>query len=482
MASATLSLGSAGYDLLEAISTSTPVASQLSVKKSGNAHQIKSTTTDNTIEGLGIITSEALDHQDPDFESWERKGGSTDQNSFFGKDNVNIFANVSDFQAALGRYADTLNIFGDVSGSTIELDSSDTDGNFNDILNIQGSLKSIDGDLNSVDNEIYAGSGNDTIRIAGSAENANIFLGFGNDSLVISGAATNVDVKGDEAGFINGNDYIEFRAAATDVRVQSGGGNDTVIFSKGLDSYSLDLTSDSTYSSDYSLSTPLTGLSAVELGSGNDSLVLKGTYSYASFNTGSGTDTVSIGSGSFTNVKFQLDGNWDTDYQGINDSNFVGGDKLTSAANSSFTDSEFSSNNSLGDTLVFGSGNIFNSTSFYLGQGNDSIVFGSGSVFINYSATDSTISTGYGADTIVFGSSSIFNGNFNLDLGNDDAVDVVRFGVNNQFLPNDLTSEFRIIGAGDNDMLFVGAQAYRYDTSYDVWVIKGNDSLSYNQG
>jgi len=473
MASATLSLGSAGYDLLEAISTSAD--SQLSVKKSGNAHQIKSTTTDNTIEGLGIITSEALDQEDPNLESWERKGGSTAQNSFFGKDNVNIFANVSDFQAALGSFADTLNIFGDVSGSTIELDSSDTVGNFNDILNIQGSLKSIDGDLNSVYNEIYAGSGNDTIRIAGSAENANIFLGFGNDSLVISGAATNVDVKGDEASFINGNDYIEFRAAATDVRVQSGGGNDTVIFSKGLDSSSLDLTSDSTYSSDYSLSTPLTGLSAVELGSGNDSLVLgKGTYSDASFNTGSGTDTVSIGSGSFTNVKFQLDGNWDTDSLGLDNFNLEGGDKLTSAANSSFTDSEFSSDNSLGDTLVFGSGNIFNNTNFYLGDGDDSIVFGSGSIF-----NDSTISTGYGADTIVFGSSSLFNENLTLDLGNDGFSDVVRFGVNNEF-PLD-TTEFRIIGADESDMLFVGAVAYTYSTN-GSWMVAGSDSLSLNQG
>ena len=466
MASATLSLGSAGYDLLEAISTSAD--SQLSVKKSGNAHQIKSTTTDNTIEGLGIITSEALDHEDLDLISWEEKVGSTDQNSFFGKDNVNIFANVSDFQAALGSFADTLNIFGDVSGSTIELDSSETDGDFNDILNIQGSLKSIDADLNSVDNEIYAGSGNDTIRIAGSAENANIFLGFGNDSLVISGAATNVDVKGDEASFINGNDYIEFRAAATDVRVQSGGGNDKVIFSKGLDSSSPDLTSDSTYSSDYSLSTPLTGLSAVELGSGNDSLVLgKGTYSDASFNTGSGTDTVSIGSGSFTNVKFQLDGNWDTDYEGYNESNFVGGDKLTSAANSLFTSSEFSSDNSLGDNLVFGSSNIFDNTNFYLGDGDDSIVFGSGSIF-----NDSTISTGYGADTIVFGSSSLFNENLTLDLGNDGFSDVVRFGVNNEF-PLD-TTEFRITGADESDMLFVGAVAYTYSTNGSWMVADGS--------
>ncbi len=473
MASATLSLGSAGYDLLEAISS--PENSQLSVKKSGKSHQIKSTTTDNTIDGLGIITSAALNHQDPDFESWEPKVGSTPQNDFLGKDNVNIFANVSDFQAALGYDADTLNIFGNVSGSTIELDSSNLVGNFSDILNIQGSLNSFDGDSSSVDNEIYAGSGNDTIRIAGSAENSNIFLGTGNDSITIGGNATNVDIKGDEDYLNNGNDYIEFRGVAKDVRVQSGGGNDTVIFSKGLYSDISDLASDFTYSNSYS--TPLSGLAAVELGSGNDSLVLgKGGYLNATFNTGSGTDTVSIGSGDFNNVKFQLDGDWETNSLGWNYSNFEGGDKLTTAANSLFTSSEFSSNNSLGDTLVFGSVNIFDNTNFYLGDGDDSIVFGSGSVF-----NDSTISTGYGADTIVFGSSSIFNGNFNLDLGNDYAVDVVKFGVNNQFLPNDLTSEFRIIGAGDNDMLFVGAQAYRYDTSYDTWVIEGNDSLSYNQ-
>ena len=472
MASATLSLGSAGYDLLEAITSSSD--SQLNVKRSGNAHQIRSTQQDNTIDGLGLTTGLLEQSADDD---WTRKAGSTatTQQTILNSSNVNIFANVSDFQAALGSNADTLNIFGNVIGSTIELDSPDTSGIFNDILNIQGSLTSIDGDLTSVNNEIYAGDGNDTIRIAGSAQNANIFLGFGNDSLVISGAATNVDVKGDEKYGLNGTDYIEFRDAAKDVRVQSGGGGDTLIFSKGLDSSSQDLGSDSTYSESYS--TPLTGLSAVELGSGRDSLVLgKGSYRDATFNTGSDADTVSIGGGDFTNVKFQLDGNWDTDSYGGNEENFDGGDKLTTAANSWFTSTEFSSNNSLGDTLVFGSGNIFDNTSFYLGQGNDSIVFGSGSIFNNYSATDSTISTGYGADTIVFGSSSSFNGNLTLDLGNDGFSDVVRFGVNNEFSPN--TSEFRIIGADESDMLFVGAVAYTYNTN-DGWMQAGYDSLSF---
>ena len=473
MASATLSLGSAGYDLLEAITS--PSDSQLNVKRSGNAHQIRSTTSkDDTIDGLGLTTG--LLEQSPD-DDWLRKDGSTatTQKTTLNSSNVNIFANVSNFQAALGNNADTLNIFGNVSGSSIELDSSESPGLFNDILNIQGSLKSISGGYNSVDNEIYAGGGNDTIRIAGSAENANIFLGSGSDSLVISGAATNVDVKGDEEGFINGNDYIEFRAAATDVRVQSGGGGDTVIFSKGLDSSNPDLASDSTYSD--SNSTPLTGLSAVELGSGRDSLVLgKGIYSNATFNTGSDADTVSIGGGDFTNVKFQLDGNWDTNSDGINVPSFAGGDKLTTAANSWFDSTEFSSNNTLGDTLVFGSGNNFISTSFYLGQGNDSIVFGSGSIFTNYLPTDSTISTGYGADTIVFGSSSSFYGNLTLDLGNDGFSDVVRFGVNNEFSPD--TSEFRIIGADESDMLFVGAVAYTYNTTYDSWMTAGSDSLN----
>lgn len=430
MASATLSLNSAGYDLIEYLDA--PGTEQLSVKKVGNAHQIKSTVKGNTIDALGISTLQS-------------------------SSNVNIFASVSDFKADLDNGADTLNIFGNVSGSEIQLDnSSQISGNFNDILNIQGNLNSVDGGSSSTDNLIFAGGGNDTIRIAGSTENSNIFLGIGNDSIVIGGNATNLYIKGDEDGYTQGNDYIEFRGQATDVRVQSGGGSDTVVFSKGLNSSVPDLTSDSI--------NVLSGLAAVELGSGNDSLILgKGTYEYATFNTGSGTDTISIASGSFTNVNFQLDGAWDTNYNGILEENFAGGDKLTSAANTLFTSTNFSSNNAAGDTLVFGSGSIFTDTNFYLGQGNDSIVFGSGSTFNNLNDNGSTINTGLGADTIVFGSGASFFDNTTLDLGNDGVEDIVRF-TRQEYWP-----DIRITGADENDVLFLGTDSYRYNTSLDIW-------------
>jgi len=440
MASATLSLNSAGYDLLEYLDV--PGTDQLSVKKVGNAHQIKSTVKGNTIDALGISTDQSLINS-----------------------NVNVFASVSDFKADLDNGADTLNIFGSVSGSEIQLDnSSQLPGNFNDILNIQGNLNSVDGGLSSVDNTIYAGGGNDTIRIAGSIENSNIFLGTGNDSITIGGNATNVDIKGDEYESFNGNDYIEFRGAATDVRVQSGGGSDTVIFSNGLSSSVPDLTSDSI--------NVLSGLAAVELGSGNDSLKLgKGTYENATFNTGSGTDTISIASGTFTNVNFQLDGAWDTTYNGELDYNLAGGDKLTSATNTWFTGTNFSSDNVAGDTLVFGSGNIFTDTNFYLGQGNDSIVFGSGSTFNNWNDIGSTINTGLGADTIVFGSGASFFDNTTLDLGNDGAEDIVRFAANS------FIHDIMIVGADDNDLLFVGTDSYRYVTFFDSWLINGIDTI-----
>ena len=449
MASATLSLNSAGYTLVEYLDGGDE--DQLTASKAGKTHQIKSTVKGNTIDALGI---------------------SADQSS----NNVNIFASVSNFRATLdGDYpaytpnisgnADTLNIFGNVSGSEIELDDSWINpGNFNDVLNIQGDLNSVDGGSSSVDNKIYAGGGNDTIRISGSTENSNIFLGAGNDSIVIGGNATNVDIKGDEYEFINGNDYIEFRGEATDVRVQSGGGSDTVIFSKGLGSSVPDLTSDSF--------NVLSGLAAVELGSGNDSLKLgKGTYENATFNTGSGTDTISIASGTFTNVNFQLDGAWDTTYNDELDYNLAGGDKLTSATNTWFTGTNFSSDNVAGDTLVFGSGNIFTDTNFYLGQGNDSIVFGSGSTFNNWNDIGSTINTGLGADTIVFGSGASFFDNTTLDLGNDGAEDIVRFAANS------FIHDIMIVGADDNDLLFVGTDSYRYVTFFDSWLINGIDTI-----
>ena len=415
----TLSLGSAGYDLLD------PIGQLQSIGRSGSAFQLKSKVAGTTIDQLGVADTGV------------------------GSSNVNVFGSVSNFQAALGDKADTLSIFGDVNGGFIYLDDKNSSGSFNDILNVQGNLRS----SGQSDNQIYGGGGNDTIRIAGSAEDASIFLGLGNDSLVISGSSVNVDIKGDDDGSFNGNDYIEFRGTATDTSVNSGGGNDTVIFSKGLSSTVSELNSDP-----FNTLNAVSGLAAVELGSGNDSLVLgNGTYENATFNTGSGKDTISLGSAYLSNVRIELDGAWDTSPNGGFEQNLAGGDKLTSGLNSSFFETQFSSNNSLGDTLVFGSGNSFYDTGFNLGQGNDSLVFGSGSAFI-----ESTINTGEGADTIVFGANSSYS-NLTLDLGNDSKIDFVRFAA-------DPTSDIRITGASDGDVLIVGAQYYNYSTSSDSWV------------
>ena len=390
--SSTLSLGSAGYELLDTLDQLKPLS------KSGSAFQLKAEVVGTTVDDLGIDLTNA------------------------GASNLNIFANVSDFQAALGDKSDTLNIFGDITGSTIELDDSLSLEKYNDILNIQGSLTS----KAETNNEIYAGDGNDTIRIAGSAEDTDIYLSFGNDSLVISGSANNLNVNGYDD---DGNDYIEFRGTTTDTRVNSGAGNDTVIFSKGLDGI----------------------VSDVHLGSGNDSLVLgKGSYVNATFNTGSGTDTISLGSAGFTSVDFQLDGS----------------DKLTSAANSSFTSSQFASESSLGDTLVFGSGTIFDGTDFYLGQGADSLVFGSNSTYFN-----STITTGDGSDTIVFGANSTFL-NSTIDLGFDNDIDVVRFAANTN-------TDIRITNAGEGDVLVVGASYYSYSAASNSWLDTANSSYNH---
>ena len=67
---------------------------------------------------------------------------------------------------------------------------------------------------------------------------------------------------------------------------------------------------------------------------------------------------------------------------------------------------------------------------------------------------------------------------FNLNLGGDDnAQDVVRFAANG-FTPNALESDIRIVGASDNDILFVGTVSYMYNTSSDSWLTNSNYTIS----
>jgi len=442
MASATLSIGSSSYTLLDSLGA--PITNQssigLSVSRSGaGPTTIKANPKGGEINNLGL-------------------GNGTGTTS----STTSIFGNVNQLEANLGGGNDTLNIFGNVAGSRIELDKNDqyntgSTGDGNDSLSISGSLFSglglpdtsrADGSNNDV-NRISTGAGNDTIRIAGQANDAFIYLGDGNDSLTVSGIASNLDVK---AGA--GNDAISFFDTATNVSVATAGGNDTVVFSKQLIGDDKSITFDAwPQSGDDSISPSFTNPS-VDLGSGNDSLILGGgTSGPVAINTGSGNDTVQL-KGAFDNTQFILDGR----IEGLS----TGKDRITASPNASFQNSNFISNNEGGDTLTFGNGTLFYNSSIQLGQpthggtssvGSDSVVFGS-----NSSIIDSAISLGSGADTLVFGSNSTFFNSF-IDLGSDSNADRIIFSTG-------FTGEgVQISGAGAGDTLYIGATAYVYNTT-----------------
>ena len=449
MAATTLALGTSSYALLESLADEGGAA-QLKVTKSGSSTTIRSTgSSENTIEGLGITTGGDLIPNSLGFGGIIQGNGDgsvSEKNS-----NINAFAKLKDFQASLGDAGDTLNVFGSIEGSRIYLDNKDIysqtiDGN--DLLSVS---ESVTQGSSLQDNLIYAGSGDDTIRIAGSIDNAFVFLGAGNDSFT-AGSGTNVDVKGDA-----GNDYIQFKDQSTDVRINSGANADTVVLS-GLAGTSTDLKShpyENAGTYDYQpfiFSTQ--GTSAIDLGDGNDSLVLgSGTYINASFDTSMGNDTISISMSSyeFNNAYFQL-GNQDT-------IQISGKDKFTSAQGNTFLKTTISSNNDGGDSLVFGSTTTFLDSGIALAGGSDSIVFGS-----NSTISDSYINTGTGGDTLVFGSNTTFT-DLSINLGGaDGAADRIYFNAISQTL-----DQVKITGADSNDVLYIGATAYTY---------QGNDFYS----
>ena len=445
MVATTLALGTSSYALLESLGDPGGGA-QLKVTKSGSSTTIRATGgPTGEIDGLGLTTGS---HQSPNESGFggaiigNGNGGETEINS-----NINAFANLKDFQASLGGAGDTLNVFGGIEGSRIYLDRSlegvqngfTEDGS--DLLSVSGSITQ---GSNLQDNLIYSGSGNDTIRIAGSIEDAFVFLGAGNDSFT-AGSGKNVDVKGDA-----GNDYIQFKGQSTDVRIDSGNNADTIVLS-GLEGGNSDLGSDpneaaGTYGNDPFVFSSQ-GKAAINMGSGNDSLVLgSGNYTNASFNTNIGNDTISIAKGSyFDNAYFQL-GN----AQLIDNTDK---DKFTSAQGNQFFGTTISSNNGGADSLVFGSTTTFDDSGIALSGGSDSVVFGSNSII-----TNSYMNTGSGGDTLVFGSNTTFT-DLSINLGGDDgAVDHIYFNANSGNL-----DEVEITGANNGDYLYIGATTFSYN-------------------
>lgn len=405
MPASTLALGSSYYELLD----------QVSVSQSGKSTLIRNTNADGIapIEGLGIAGTSGIE-------------------------NVSLRGNVEDLFVNLGGSRDTLNVLGDIENAQIlldeELNGAEVSGQGNDLLNISGSLTSSQGSTNS----IWAGGGNDTIRIAGLVENTQIHLGSGDDSLVIGDNASDVYVAG--AG---GLDYIEFRGMATDVIVNLGDDSDTVVFRQEFAGDSFD--------------DDIFATAAVELGGGNDSLILSSGARNAEINTGSGNDTVRL-TGTFDSASFHLDGTLE--------SNLIGGDLITASSGTQFYNTSFTSFNLNGDTLLVGTGAGFLDSEIFFGSGDDSISFGSGS-----SIFDATFSLGGGADTLVFGSGSIL-GNVLIELGDDYDIDLVRF--------SDTVSldGVTIRGAGTGDILYIGADQYFYGNSGSDTMLVGYEGVT----
>ena len=418
----TLALGTSSYQLLEELGGQ----AQLTVKTTGSSTQIRATGTD--ISDLGINTTSKISAASGTYVGATQTG--TEPTNFQTSSNINVFGSLNDFQANLGGSGDTLSIFGDINGSRISLDNTPTSGSVaggdgSDLLSVSGS---IGGSGDQFENEIWAGGGNDTIRIAGSIQNSTVFLGDGDDYFS-AGEGTNVHVLGGD-----GNDYVQFRKSSEDTRINLGNGFDTVVLS-GLEG--------SSYS----------GTAAVEMGGNNDSLVLgSGNYDNAQFNTGSGRDTVSIASNSyFTTSNFNLDG-----FSETGDLRFVGGDKLTSGQGNKFASTSFSSSNIGGDSLVFGNTTTFSEKSIIsLGDGADSLVFGSNSTLI-----DSYILMGGGSDTLVFGAGTSFN-NTIINLGGNTGLDMIQFNASTGTSLKGVT----VIGANNGDFLYIGATSYGYSST-----------------
>ena len=395
----TLSLGQASYELLAPLNDAT-VAKRGS--GSTTAFDIRSTTSDNTLYELDIRATEGT--------------------SLPG--NINIFSNTFDLNANLSGGSDTLNMFGNADFATINTDGVNQSPG-NDLINAMRDL---------TNSNVYTGDGNDSIRIAGKADNSNFFLGSGNDSLAINAASNNLLV---ELG--SGNDVAQFRGQIFDSVINAGDGNDTVQFFNG-----------------FSGSFPNT--SSIDMGEGNDSLLIGGGGSNITADTGIGNDTVTL-QGYFIDTAFNLGD----------------GRNSLSLSSGSLFDTSVQSSSSVGDTLIFGPGtSIFNtsdSSGISLGTGNDYLVFG-GSV-------QSLINVSDGADTVVFGARSTSYGT-ELQLGSDSSADKVYFNMTK----NDLITNFasmKITGAGSNDTLYLGVgsyTSYNYNSVSNQWY-NGSDTLRF---
>jgi hypothetical protein len=399
----TLALGSSGYDLLEADSNA-----KVSARVRRGVDQAVVRAKSGVLDGFGI-------------------GGDVD------RQNVSLRAETTDLRASLGGGSDSLSLGGGAENALILLDDAPDDrpadyqasDDGNDQLTAT-SFSSV-GDFQSY---VWAGGGDDTIRVTGSADGTLFDLGDDDDVLNVSGSSANLNVA---AGA--GDDSLQFNggvgaSVGSTSRIDAGAGSDTVVLNGGVEN------------------------TDIFLGAGDDSLVVRGGGKAFGVDASQGADTISL-SGDFTKT-----------YLGLGGGDRVSVDGLFSGSVES---------NSSGDTLVFGSYSTVENSIFAMGGGNDSLVFGS-------TVDDSFIGLGAGDDTVVFGKwAQAWRTEVDLSGGGEDHI----------YLGFDLASDgnggfenfenFVITGAEDDDVLWVGSstlERYGYSTTGGGWIATDQESTS----
>ena len=441
MAATTLALGSASYELLDALVTTSPnstpgtgATATLSAKQRGGtiggatgAEKVDLTVPFGTAAGqasaLNVSSvSNGLIVRDNDS---ALVGGSSGSDA-----TVNFLANASNAQVLLGGGNNRFNASRDFVASALN------SGDGNDSIRIGGAAN---GSL------FNTAGGNDSLIVGKTSADVDANLGAGNDSALFLGALiagsdstkswdssvqAHDQFNGDYNNIVNlgeGNDSASFQGGVTgNYELQMGGGADTTVFgSRSLNSGFL-----------------------LDTGSGSDSTVLGFQTNNVEIQLGSGpfSDTLVLG---------------------------LGADLL----NSTISSSQSGISQGLGDRLLFagdlmsvgiqlGSGrdslNLTGTASFAgptdswsLADGNDTVILGASSDVFGHGL----ISLGAGADSLFMAGTG---DDFMIDLGSDWSADTIAFAATSP------SGEFGYTGLTINNF-----------SNGDILLI-GNDVLTYS--
>ena len=476
MAATTLALGSASYQLLDALVTTSPnnapatgTTATLSAKQRGGvigsvvggeklditvpfgtaAHQVTAFNVSSVSDGVTV--------RDAD---WNVVGGTTGSNAA-----INFLANASNAQVLLGGGDNRFNASRDFVGSTINA------GGGNDSIRIGGAAT---GSL------VNTGGGNDTLIVGRTSTDFDANLGAGDDSAMFLGAlVAGADTTMPWDASMHGQSSVSSIPSTSPTTGMSMQGQSPVPFS---------------YPTEPGMGTSMPGQSLaprayaniINMGEGNDTASFKGgvTGKYE-LQMGGGADTTVFGANSLSSG-FLLDTGagsdstvlgWQTSNAKIQLGSGAFSDTLVLGLGADITNSTITSYQSSGDRLSFdgdlmsvgillGTGqdsiNLTGTAEFAgtfdswsLGAGNDTVTLNDGSDVFG----PGLISLGAGADSMLL--RNIGDG-FMIDLGIDSSTDLIEFAESTS------GSDFGYTGLTINNF---GRQ--------DILII-GNDSLTYS--